>query len=118
MKGALTEMATKKDMDFLSFLIDQTRGHRIKWEPSAEPDQFVVGLKGKYKAQVDKYENGKHILRLFDDADREMLALEDYETDNRTGVLYDLAVRNSLDVDRAIDEIMTEPPITDEDIPF
>ena len=118
-------MPTTKDLELITFLINETRGHTIKWQPTAETDQFVVSFKGKYTAKIDRFteqfENLNYRFRLLDQADRELLILEDSETDGRLKVLYNLAVRNSLDVDQAIDEIMSpDPPkqISDEDIPF
>lgn len=117
-------MPTPKDISFITFLINETRGQSVKWEPTAEPEQFVVSFKGKYTAKIDRITDGfdhDYRLCLTDQADRELLSLRDAETEGRLGVLYNLAVRNSLAVDQAIDEIMSpdsEPPITDEDIPF
>jgi hypothetical protein len=121
-------MPTQKDLAFINFLISETREQSIKWQPTAESDEFVVSFKGKYTAKIRRYsgpfENDRQfVFKLVDQADRELLTLEDDETDGKLRVLYNLAVRNSLEVDDAIDEIMSgdEPrpgPITDEDIPF
>jgi hypothetical protein len=119
-------MPTDKDYQFLEFLIRQTVNRKLKWEATAEADQFITSFKGKYTAKVDKFKNtGKYTIRLEDDNEQDLLVIDDEETQGgQVKELYDLALRNSLDVDRVIDEIMKDVPakqpgpITDEDIPF
>ncbi|MFY9910976.1 MAG: hypothetical protein WCF22_15795 [Candidatus Sulfotelmatobacter sp.] len=119
-------MATQKDLDFVSFVLQQTRDEKIQWESTADEEKFIVSLKGKYRVSVDRaYQNHEpyHYLTLLDDSDRELLRV--YEAESPTvPQLYELAKRNSLNVDAAIDEIMSDDvetksgTITDEDIPF
>jgi hypothetical protein len=117
-------MATQKDREFIEFLIQETAGEKIHWEATAAPDQFVVGFKGKYKVFVDYMrpdeERTYYVLTLKDEADRELVTVADFE-DKDVKKLYHLAQRDSLSVDKAIDEIMGSPgptQIKDDDIPF
>jgi hypothetical protein len=121
-------MATQKDLNFVSYVLEQTREEKIQWESTADDEKFIVSLKGKYKVAIDRaYHEGDpyHYLTLLDDSDRELMRV--YEAESvMVPQLYDLAKRNSLNVDAAIDEIMSEDseetkkngPIADEDIPF
>ena len=117
-------MATEKDLQFVQFIFEQTQQDKIHWEATAETDEFVVTFKGKYKVFVDSDldRDGSRVyqLRLTDDSDRELLTVTSGESGGLVRELYRLAQRNSLNVDKAIDEIMASPdsPIKDEDIPF
>jgi hypothetical protein len=121
-------MATQKDLNFVAFVVQQTKEEKIQWESTADDEKFIVSLKGKYKVAIDRaYRDGEpyDYLTLLDDSDRELLRVYDSET-SMVAQLFELAKRNSLNVDAAIDEIMSDEPAkkdkggptTDEDIPF
>ncbi|MFZ0770127.1 MAG: hypothetical protein WCA49_01410 [Candidatus Sulfotelmatobacter sp.] len=122
-------MATEKDLNFVEFVLQQTADDKIQWESTADPQKFTVSLKGKYKVTIDRgsdnNDNFYHWLTLLDESDRELLTVYGRES-HSVARLFDLAKRNSLNVDQALDEIMSgEPegggspaPITDKDIPF
>jgi hypothetical protein len=125
-------MPTEKDNQFVQFVVDNTKSGKLRWEITADPTKFVASFKGKYKVTIDRGEthDGEpyHWMTLLDDAERELTQV--YGRQNRlVAELFDLARRNSLNVDKAIDEIMGDglgddpakspgSPVTDEDIPF
>ena len=125
-------MPTDKDNEFVQFVVDNTKSGKLQWEITADPAKFVASLKGKYKVTIDRGENDDggyyYWMTLLDDSERELTQVySGYNTLVRE--LFDLARRNSLNVDAAIDEIMeggldddqpksSGAPITDEDIPF
>jgi hypothetical protein len=114
-------MPTRKDYDFLQFVINGTESGKVRWEPTAERDQYAASFKGKYTVIVDRgviQSTGQpfYWMALKDTDDRELLKI----TEEESALIPDLfhkAARASLNVDAAIDEIMSEQ-ITDEDIPF
>jgi hypothetical protein len=119
-------MPTEKDMQFLQFVYDNTRLGKLNWEGTADPTKFVVSLKGKYKVTVDRGDDErggyKYWMTLFDESERELVNISVPQT--LVGELYNLAHRNSLNIDATLDEIMEsgldDAPrkITDDDIPF
>jgi len=123
-------MLTEKDSQFIQFILEQTQQGKIHWESTADPAQFVVSFKGKYKVTIDEGEDEHdgepfYFLTLFDDAERKLLVIYDGEA-SAVKEIYNLAERNALNVDSVIDDIMkndnpgpsTSGPISDEDIPF
>lgn len=123
-------MPTEKDVQFLTFVFDNTSNGKLHWEATADPTKFVVSFKGKYKVTVDRADddqgNYNYWLTLFDESDRELLLLSSPRSSIKE--LYELAKRTSLNTDSVLDEIMrsdldddkpaSSSPITDEDIPF
>lgn len=116
-------MATEKDRNFVNFLMEQTHAGKVKWEPTASRDEYAAGVKGKYKVIItqmdlregyDSVEVEKLILRDVDD--RALIEITSREW-NGVSDLYELARRNALNVDAALDEIMGDAT-GDEDIPF
>jgi hypothetical protein len=124
-------MPTEKDTEFLQFIVDNTKTGKLRWEITADPTKFVASFKGKYKVTIDQGEDddGESYcwMTLMNDSERELTKIYG----RRHGLvvdLFDLARRNSLNVDSVIDEIMADgldddppksnSPITDEDIPF
>ncbi len=115
---------TEKDIRFLEFVVEQTRLDKIRWEITADPTKFVASLRGKFKITIDRSvdedDHFQHFLTLLDDADRELLVLWGHDNP-KVHRLFDLARRNSLSVDKVLDEIMGGEEIgeiKDEDIPF
>ncbi len=125
-------MPTERDNEFVQFLVNNTKAGKLRWEITADPTKFVAGFKGKYKVTIDRGSDDEdrpyYWMTLLDDSERELMQVYGYH--NALVVeLFDLARRNSLNVDAAIDEIMeggldddkpksSSGPITDEDIPF
>ena len=103
-------MATNKDYELVRFLLSGTDSGSIKWEPTAEPEQYTTSFKGKYTVTVNKGED-EYWLSLNDENDRQLLNTTNDEDPN-VGLLYHRALRASLNVDAAIDEIIGD------DIPF
>jgi hypothetical protein len=123
-------MATEKDLQLVDYVYDNTKSGALKWEGTADPTKFVVGLKGKYKVTIDRGADEDnevyHWLTLLDDSERELLTIYGREA-KKIIELFQLAKRNSLQLDAVIDEIIgdaptketgSHAPITDEDIPF
>lgn len=105
-------MATEKDRNFVDFLVEATRSGKLKWEATADVNEFAAGVKGKYKAIVaqrtrssgfETYVDEQLTLRNVDD--RELIDINSNEY-RSVRDLYELARRNALNVDAALDEIM------------
>ena len=96
-------MVTAKDILLVKFLTEATETGRIKWEFTAEENQFVTALKGKYKILLTKL--GPCYMRMVDKDGKELLAIssDDY---GQVADLYELARRVAFSVDDAIDEIV------------
>jgi hypothetical protein len=121
-------MATEKDIALIDYLLTRTEGGTIQWEPTAVREQFTTSFKGKYSVLIDKNvdeedDGAEHYwLTLKDSDDRELLKVWSNEVPVKLRTMYQLAQRQSLNVDTAIDEIITSEgsskEIRDEDIPF
>jgi hypothetical protein len=98
-------MISSKDILLVKFLAEATETGRIKWESTAEANQFVTALKGKYKIELTKL--GPCYMKMVDKDDKELLALssDDY---GQVADLYELARRVAFSVDDAIDEIVKD----------
>jgi len=117
-------MREEKEAQLVHELIEATRNGRISWEATASIDEFTTSFKGKYSATVSRTASGHYILRIVDEADRELLNLEHGSDQVLTyfgdfpehiaalGVsssireLFDLARGVALHVDAAIDDIL------------
>ena len=113
-----TEMPTEKDLAFVKHVLAATENGKVQWEATAERDQFVASFKGKYKVLVDKHHASDpfeydYWLKLLDEEDRELLTITDTET-VAVRQIFTQAMRSTLNVDEALDEIMGEG----DDIPF
>jgi hypothetical protein len=97
-------MATEKDLELVQFLMKGTITGQVQWQPAAESDQFVTGLRGKYVFRIGKVGN-LFYLSMRDSDDRELLTMssdEAYPVES----LFDTVRRSALKVDEAIDEIL------------
>jgi hypothetical protein len=115
-------MATEKDRNFVDFLLEQTRAGNVKWEATATSNEFAAGVRGKYKAVVDQQDisegfntNIVERLVLRDVDDRILIEVTNREWGSVRD-LYELARRNALNVDAALDEIMGGAG--NDDLPF
>jgi hypothetical protein len=109
-------MSEDKEGQLVHQLIEATPKGRITWEPTANLDEFTTSFKGKYSVTVSKTQAGHYVLRMSDEADRELLNLvhgpdwalqygSEYETTS-IRELFDLVRRTALHVDEAIDDII------------
>jgi hypothetical protein len=123
---------TKKDQDLVDYLVDSTEKGILRWESTAEPMRFTVGLRGQYSADIIFNTSGPDYIELRN-ADGDVILKVNENDYERVILLFSLARRSAYNVDNAIDEILglkspekkasEEPkgssaPITDEDIPF
>lgn len=118
---------TEKDSALIDYLVKNTEAGRLQWEPTAEQNQVLVTLRGKYTATAIYNPNGPNKLVLRDNNGEVVLRLN-AQDDDRIEHLYDIALRNARDVDNIIDDILggendsatggqNNKP-TDEDTPF
>ena len=109
---------TDKDRDFVTKLIGSTEQGHVKWQPTANPDQYVSSFKGKWSVIVDEYrEDGIspwYTVKVRDAQEREMLSISDGDFPPVRD-LYESARRAALNVDEALDDIMKD---LDADMPF
>jgi hypothetical protein len=99
-------MITEKDRALLQYLVDGTARGTLRWEPTAQDQEFTAALRGKYSAIVKRnFLDGTDTLRLENSAGEVMLNLDDRE-EQLVEDLWELARRNAYSVDKAIDEIL------------
>jgi hypothetical protein len=96
-------MASAKDILLVKYLAEETDAGRIKWEFTANEDQFVTAVKGKYKLMVMKL--GNYYLRMLDNDDKVLLSISSDEYDPVED-LFKRVRRGALNVDAAIDDII------------
>ncbi len=115
-------MAQEKDTQFVQQLIEATKQGRVSWEPTARIDEFTTSFRGRFAVTVSRPSPGVYVLRMADEADREMLKVERLELDEQgrelaywqlgnlppINELFELARRAGLHVDEALNEILTE----------
>ncbi len=99
-------MMTAKDRELLVFLAKGTDAGQIRWEFTAEENQFVTALKGKYKIIVTKLGSVCY-LRMTDMDDRDFLSIDSEEYDPLVD-LFEQARRVAFNVDAAIDDILKQ----------
>lgn len=99
-------MATEKDLALLDFLLKGTDSGEIRWEPTAADSEFTTSLKGKYNITVGRSRRPDYSYLKMVDADNRELLLITSEESVFVGQLFDMAKRQSLNVDAAIDEIL------------
>jgi hypothetical protein len=97
-------MATEKDLELIQFLSKGTEDGQVQWQPTAEADQFVTSLRGKYGVRIGKVGN-LFYLNMRDLDDRELLSVSSEES-YFVEALFDSARRAALKVDEAIDDIL------------
>ena len=117
-------MATERDHALIEFLFKGTQSGTVHWEATAVANQFATSFKGKYGVLIDRgfdEREERYWVTLKDDTEaRELLRITDDES-NLVRSLYHMAQRASLNVDEAIDEILSsgaDTKLNDEDIPF
>lgn len=105
-KGTVSDMVTDKDRSLLNFLTDQTRGGSLNWQPTAEENQFTVSIKGKYSVVMGDRGGGYTYLKLINENEQQLVEISSLDTD-MVEPLYEFVRRKALDVDRAIDDILS-----------
>ena len=96
-------MVSSKDILLVKFLAEETEAGRMKWEFTANEDQFVTAVKGKYKLMVMKL--GNYFLRMLDKDDKVLLSISSNEY-APVEELFESVRRVALNVDEAIDDIL------------
>ena len=105
---------TDKDSKFISALISATEQGRVKWELTAVEDEYTTSFRGKFSVLTKKAAPDWYGVRVLDPGEREMLEYHgqpnDLSYDDWTALrnLFDLARRNALAVDEAIDDFIKE----------
>ncbi len=116
----------QKDVALVEYILANTRNGKLRWEPTASKNTFLVALRGNYTAQIEYHDQGHDELFLRNNAGEVILRLAG-DDDSRINTIFELARRNAYNVDKAIDEILGgdednpssgSTPISDEDIPF
>jgi hypothetical protein len=96
-------MITPKDMELAKFVFAESRNGHLKWQTTAEQGQFAASLRGKYSVLLTKRTYAR--LTLFDSNAQELTEITGVDSD-LIEELYEFVRRRTLDVDRAIDEIL------------
>jgi hypothetical protein len=121
-------MSTKDDA-LLRFIVTNTEAGKIRWEPAAG-NAFMAPLRGDHTVTIEYHSSGPNILTLRNRDGVVILNLNGQEY-RQIEDLFESARRNAYEVDKVIDEILSEGPvattprtkeatgpITEEDIPF
>lgn len=108
-----------KEIELLNELIRATEEGRVNWRPTARVNEFTASFRGHFSALVSREDDDKCHLRIVDEDDRDLLHIVDHNPITQSDSpfvgntiiqsvrrLYDLAYRNGLKVDKAIDEIL------------
>jgi hypothetical protein len=99
-------MVTERDAQLVNRLSRDTQDGQLKWQPTAEAEQYTVSLKGKFTVTID-YSRSTDIcwLVLRDIDGRELLKLTSTEYAPIAG-LFEVVRRRVMKVDEAINEIL------------
>ncbi len=102
----------------LQEVLDKTQAGRIGWEPTANEDEFVASIGGKFALLIKSYtyidqgvKEGAPVLILKDADDREVLTVTStIEGVNRQDLqdLYSNVFRQALRVEQKVDDLLTE----------
>jgi len=114
-------MMTAKDQTLISHLFAKTQDGSLRWEPTAQENQYSAPLRGEYTATIELRPGPEHDLLYLRNSRGELILELSGSEDVRINQLFQMARRNAYNVDKAIDEIIGEDassPISDEDIPF
>ncbi|MEK7406344.1 MAG: hypothetical protein AAB225_14680 [Acidobacteriota bacterium] len=108
-------MEDEKAVQFFEEVLNKTRQHRIRWEPTASDSEFVAPVGGQFTLtlRLSTGASWEGIVRpelvLKDSANREILSVNE-----KTGLVsptdldsvYELARRDALRVDEKVDEVL------------
>lgn len=105
-KGMVTlKMPTSRDLELVQYLLQSSTSGAVRWEPTAEEDEYSASVKGKYKVLVGKLKGSGCWMTLKDARDQELVTVWEGEY-SPVGDLFERARRSSLNVDGALDEIL------------
>ncbi|MGH9454909.1 MAG: hypothetical protein ACRD2O_13155 [Terriglobia bacterium] len=111
-----------KGQELLRQLIQATEEGRVVWRPTAKLNEFVSSLKGRFGIFIGEGVDSECYLRMEDEDGREMLSLSDANAPVLSGPvgkallgvigpvrrLFEIARRQAMHVDQAIDEILQD----------
>ena len=113
--------AEDKSVELVQQLIQATEAGRVVWHPTARIDEFTSSLEGRFSILVAKEPEGESSLRMLDEDGRELLQVSSAQivktpvsptrgggkmTFDSVAQLFNLARRNALHVDQAIDDVL------------
>lgn len=97
-------MATEKEIQLVTQLLEKTRKRSLTWEPTASDDEYVSTLGGNVSFTVSSW-RGKELLTMRDQLDRVLLTIDSY-TVAQVSELYAEARRLALKVDESLDNVL------------
>jgi len=115
-------MKDEKALALFKETLAKTQEGRIPWEPAVVGDSLIAAIKGKYSLVLRREEGelgtgrwvssvAKVTLTMRDQSDREILSVtndvDGVET-NAIGTLYDAARRQAYQVDRNVDDLISD----------
>jgi hypothetical protein len=101
-------MPTEKDNQFVQYLFDRTESGTVDWAPTAQDEQFVTTLQGRYEVIVTNI--GSYVtLVLRDDASQILMRVNSMEN-SMVEQLHEFVRRQALNVDSVLDNLMREKP--------
>ena len=107
LRGMVNDMLSEKDSEFLNYLSDASEAGKIRWQPTAGENQFTASLKGKYNVVTGTDHDGPWV-KMTNEQDQMMLFIHANEDPfNRVDRIFVAARRVGLDVDAAIDDIIS-----------
>jgi hypothetical protein len=99
--------------ELIESLVEKTRAGRLRWKPTASESTFATAFGGEYGlviAQASLRSGPVYYLFLRDAEDRELFSISSLDTKIPVAaelpVLYELARRQALDVDKKVDELL------------
>jgi hypothetical protein len=123
-------MILDKDHALVHSLLRSTQNRKTEWLPTAVSNEFTTSFSGKFGVVVGANESRGDAWLVITDAGGTTLHRLTDEDNANIYELFELARRNALHVDEAIDSILVEldegtapdkeegPEANDEDIPF
>ena len=105
---------TEKDFELLSTLTKATEGGRVEWTPTATDNEFTSSFKGKFNVTIRKTDPGSFRFEMVDSLGRQLLLVyidnhqSNWQEVEKVSGLFEMAQRQALAVDAAIDEIIGE----------
>ena len=105
---------TDKDHALISTLIKGTEIGRMEWTPTALENEFTASVKGKFNVTIHRLDPSSFHFQMVDQSGRELLGVyinqdsTPYYDYSHMESLFEIAQRQALAVDAAIDEIIGE----------
>jgi hypothetical protein len=98
------------DDEFLSRIYNATLDDRVDWQPTANDNQFSASFAGKFTLLATQgffHDGGTHSLVVQDATGESILRILS-ERDDRVAQIYELARRQALRIDEALNELLNE----------